>query len=80
MFPQREGLYPICFFSRAVDVVNIILLVKPGMIKEKTSELAGRKGVRLVPKGGSIPEVIKARICRSVTELNPYFLPFSPFT
>jgi len=35
-------------------VVKSILLGKPAMIKEKTSELAGQKGVRLGPKGGSM--------------------------
>ncbi len=46
------------------------------MFKGKTTELAGRKGVRLGPKGGSIPGVKPAWICRTMTELNHYLLPF----
>ncbi len=50
------------------------------MFKEKTYELAGRKGVRLGPKGGSISKVIPVWIYRSMTELKLDLLPFSQFT
>ena len=43
------------------------------MSKLKTTVLAGRKGVRLGPNGGSILEVIPVRICLSMPELIPYF-------
>jgi hypothetical protein len=60
---------------------NILLLAgKPAMIMWKTSELAGRKGVRSGSKGGSISEVIPSWICRPMSELNQNFLPFSQFT
>jgi hypothetical protein len=42
----------------------------PAMIKWKTTELAGRKGVRLGPKDGSTPGVIPAWICWSMPELH----------
>ncbi len=53
-----------------------ILSRKSVMFKGKTTGLAGRKWVRLSPKGGSIPGVKPAWICRSMTELNQYLLPF----
>jgi hypothetical protein len=45
------------------------------MLKGKTTGLAGRKRVRLGPKGGSISEGIPAWICWSMSESKPYFLP-----
>ena len=38
------------------------------MFKWRTSELTGRKGVRLGPKGGSIFKVIPEWICRSIAK------------
>jgi hypothetical protein len=56
---------------------NLLYREIPAMSIWRTSELAGRKGVRSGSKGGSIPGVIPVWICRSMPELNPYFLPFS---
>ncbi len=74
------------FYSFFRNILNFFFLCgknilpvreRPAMFRLRTSELARRKGVRLGPKGGSIPEGKPEWICRSMTELNPYFLPFS---
>lgn len=44
------------------------------MLKTIKAELAARKGVSLGAKGGSIPGVIPAWICRAMPELMIFFL------
>jgi len=59
-------------------VIVISFREKPAMNKLKTTGLAGRKGVRLGPKGGSISEeVIQAWIYRPMPESGQNFIPFS---